>query len=303
MLLSEAFSSYREDVIVFRSQSHSTEEQHNQTCKNLIAFIGQDIPMRELDFETVRKWKLHMEKLGRSQQTIRGYLIKLRNVLSYLRSRGENVLDPALVRLGRKVDTVPQVCTPVEVQLLINSTKKLRNKALISLLYSTGLRVSECCGLDRMHVKADYFTVIGKGGKSRLCFIDERTRKLLDEYLEERQNGRVTYWDQRGKKTSRVRNVVNGDNNPALFISDDRQRITPGTIQHIFKAIRVKAGLDNVHPHTMRHSYATNLLMHGCDIYTISKLLGHSSIETTAQYLHVFSPQLKEAFEKFHTID
>lgn len=300
MRLSEAFSSYKRDVIIYRSQSSKTEAQHNQTMINLIRFLG-DIEVEKLSFEDVRRWKLDMENRKLSLATIRGYIIKLRVVLNYLSLKGEMVLQPSLIALPKKADSVPQVCSPIEVQQLINATSKIRNKALISFLYSTGLRVSECCSLDRMHVKEDYFTVLGKGGKSRLCFIDQRTRKLLDEYFKQRK-GYTVYWRCHGQVTERVRCVHEADNSPALFINDQKRRMTPGMAQEVFKNARRKAGLPNVHPHTMRHSYATNLLNGGCDVYTISKLLGHASIDTTSAYLHVTNPQLKEAFEKYHSI-
>lgn len=280
MLISEAFNGYATDVIAFRNQSAKTQEHHNVTLKSVLVFLG-DIPIEELSFSNVRDWKLSMEARNLSPVTIRGYLIKLRVVLGYLGGRGFKVLTPEQIPLPKRVDTIPEVISPVQVQLLIDSTGKPRNKAMISLLYSTGLRVSELCSLNRISITEDYFTVIGKGGKSRICFIDKRSRRLLGKYLRSRR-----------------------DNSPALFISPlNGLRITPGGVQEVFKYARQRAGFDfPVHPHTLRHSFATNLMANGIDLYQLMKLMGHSSLQTTQLYLHVSDKHLKEDYQKYHTV-
>jgi len=279
MLLSVAFACYARNVIAFRNQSKKTEEHHLVTLKSLVGYLG-DIPITCLSFDKVRDWKLSMEARNLSAITIRGYLIKLRVVLAYLHSKGYSVLPPEQIPLPKRVDRVPDIVSPEQVQLLINSTRKARNKAIISMLYSTGLRVSELCALNRIDIQEDYFTVIGKGGKSRICFIDKRTRRLLNRYLSKRS-----------------------DNDPSLFISPlIGARMTPGGVQELFKYARKKAGFDfPVHPHTLRHSFATNLMANGCHIYTLSRLMGHASISTTQIYLHLADPQLGEEYKKYHT--
>lgn len=281
MTLSEAFELYRQDVIIFRNQSAKTEEHHIITLNSLIRFIGRDIRIEKLTFEMVRDWKIGMDKQNRSVATIRGYLFKLRVVLAYLKANGHKVLDPSLIQPPKRDNKLPLVVTPEDVTKLIASAHKLRNKAIISLLYSSGMRVSELCSLNRSDLKRDYFTVHGKGKKNRLCFVDARSRDLLDQYLSRRT-----------------------DNNPALFTGKfDSHRITPGNVQDIFKYTRQRAGFEfPVHPHTMRHSFATNLMINGCHIYTLSKLLGHSSIETTAIYLHLYDSDLETAFRNYHSV-
>lgn len=280
MLLSEVFAAYAADVIAFRNQSFKTEENHNVACKSLISYVG-DIDISRLSFNDVRDWKLSLDKRKLSAITIRGYLIKLRVVLAYLESQGYDVLSPDSIPLPKRVEKIPLVLTPEQVQLLIDSTSKYRNKALISLLYSSGLRVSEVCSLDTRDITNDFFTITGKGGKSRICFIDERTRGLLKPYLRRRR-----------------------DVNPALFISPlNGLRMTPGGVQEVFKYARNKAGFDfPVHPHTMRHSYASNLMMNGIDLYQLMKLMGHSSLDTTKIYLHINDKHLAEDYKKYHTV-
>jgi site-specific recombinase XerD len=280
MLISEAFTAYATDVIAFRNQSRKTEEHHFVALKSLVGFVG-DIPIEQLSFIHVRDWKLSMEGRKLSAITIRGYLIKLRVVLAYLESQGHKIIPPAQIPLPKRIERVPEIVTPQQVEILIRSTRKARNKAIISMLYSTGLRVSELCSLNRIDVQEDYFTVVGKGGKSRICFIDKRSRRLLNRYLAKRS-----------------------DNDPALFISPLLgARITPGGVQELFKYARKKAGFDfPVHPHTLRHSFATNLMSNGAHIYTIQRLMGHASLQTTEIYLHITDPQLEAEFKKHHSV-
>lgn len=280
LLLSTASLMYARDVIRFGNQSRKTEEHHFVAMKSLIDFLG-DVYVQDLTFDNVRDWKISLEKRHLSAVTIRGYLIKLRVVLAYLHTKGYDVVSPEQIHLPKRVDTVPETITPQQVELLIGATRKLRNKVIISMLYSTGLRVSELCSLNRKDVDNEYFTVIGKGGKSRICFIDQRTQRLLKRYLAERY-----------------------DNDPALFISPFiGSRITPGGVQEVFKYARKKAGFDfPVHPHTLRHSYATNLMVNGIDLYQLMKLMGHSSLQTTQLYLHVSDKHLEENYRKYHTV-
>lgn len=289
MVLSEAYQTYQEDVIAFRNQSRRTEEQHNLSLRSLVSACG-DIEFEDLTFRVVRDWKSGLEARHISTETIRAYLIKLRVVLRHMRRLGTDCLDPELIQLPKRSRVAPKTITAEEVQRLIDATLKpvngyprlsrYRNAAIISLLYSSGIRVSELCSLDRRTVQGDTFVVTGKGNKSRPCFIDERTREYLKLYL--------------GLRT---------DSSPALFLSrNSANRANPGSIQEILRHARRKAGFDfPVHPHILRHAFATNLLKNGCHIYPLSRLMGHSSIQTTTMYLHVEDPELAEAHSKYHS--
>lgn len=279
MRLSDGFARYKQDVIIFRNQSAKTEETHDYVAKALIKFLGDKL-ITELSFEDVRKWKIHLSK-DRSPSTVRGYIIRVRVVLAYLRLIGIDCLNPELVGVPKRTDKVPEFISKEEVVKLIAGTNIIRNKAIISLLYGSGIRVSECCNLNIGDIRDNSFTVVGKGGKARLCFIDERTQLLLDLYLDSRS-----------------------DNNPALFTGKyDSHRITPGNIQEIFRFTRKSAGFTSqIHPHTLRHSFATNLMINGMHIYGIQKLLGHASIQTTQMYLHVVDPHLQADYAKYHTV-
>jgi integrase/recombinase XerD len=287
--ISEAFELYRLDVIMFKNQSSKTEENHVICMRALVRFFG-DCNIEDLTFADIRKWKQHLDK-QRSPATVRNYIIKLRVVLVYLKARGLRVVDPETIAVPKRTDSVPNCITPEEVDLLIKavsmripgltSRQRMRNRAIVSFLYASGLRVSELVALDRSDLTTDQFTVVGKGGRVRPCFIDARTRLYLTRYF-----------------------TLRADNNPALFISDQTgMRISVGTVQEIFKLGWKKAGFEKpVHPHTLRHSFATNLMRNGMHIYSVSRIMGHRSIDTTAQYLHVADPILKEDYTKHHTI-
>lgn len=276
MKISIAFELYRTDVIVFRNQSPKTEENHLIVQKNILKHCG-DIEIETLTFPMVRDWKIELEK-RRGVETVRNYIIKLRVVLAYLRKIGHKVLDPDLIPVPKRTDKIPDFVTKEEVARLICCTNKVRNKAIISLLYASGIRVSELCSLDIDSIRDRRFTIVGKGGKARLCFIDERTALLLKKYI-----------------------LTRTDNNSALFVSD-RGRMKPGNVQEIFKYARKKAGLPNVHPHTMRHSFATNLLQSNMNIRYVQNLLGHASLETTQMYTHVIDFDLERQYEAHHSV-
>src|SRR5688572_1196906 len=300
MLLSEAFELYRLDCIVFANQSSKTEENHNVCLKALVSYCG-DIHIEQLTFEMVRKWKVHLDS-GRSPSTVRNYIIRLRVVLAYLKKRGRTVLDPDVVAVPKRAQTVPDFVTPEVVARLIKANEHLperfqaaRNMAVISLLYGSGIRVSELCRLDISDIKDGRFTVVGKGGKVRLCFIDDRTAKYLDDYLRLRTEGYTVYVNHRGKTTNRVRYFQEPDNHPALFLQRQTgQRLEPSGVQEILKNSRVRAGLtERITPHTLRHSFATDLLRNNANIRYVQAMLGHSSLETTQMYTHVVDNDLE----------
>lgn len=277
MTISEAFEAYRQ-VCVFKNQSPKTEENLVICKRALLAYFG-NIYIGSLSFELIRMWKCELEKT-RSPETVRNYIIKLRVVLRYCLSAGLTVVDPDTIPVPQRTDKVPIYITEAEVTKLIDSTTSVRNKAIISLLYASGIRVSELCKMNKADLDDNSFTVVGKGGKARLCFIDARTQNYLKSYLRERT-----------------------DDLPYLFISKNGGlRITSGNVQEIFRYARKRGNFTKpIHPHTMRHSFATNLLKNNANIRFVQELLGHKSLNTTQMYTHVVNQDLKRIYEKHHT--
>lgn len=285
MTLTEAFDLYRLEYILDNNQSRKTEENHQYTLKSLVNFFG-DIEIEELTRPMVRQWKSNLESRNKAPNTIRTFVIKLRVVLKYLRTEGYSCLDPEKVVTPKRPNGTVNFVLAEDIKRLIEACdvpgskyiNRARNKALVALLFSTGLRVSEVCRLDVAHVKTDSFSVKTKNGDNEVFFIDAMARQYVNEYIAMRQ-----------------------DNNPSLFVSDiGKLRMTPGNVQEVFRNLRRFTGL-NVRPHVMRHSFGTDLMINGADIRYVQAMMHHKNIQTTAQYLHVVDKELEGLHAKFHT--
>jgi site-specific recombinase XerD len=286
MTITEAFDNYTADVIAFKNQSRKTEENHYVCMKQMVRFFG-DMDIEQLTFADVRNWKISLEA-RRSPETVRNYIIKLRVVLAYLNAQGLSVLSPDTIPVPKRTDKVPTYISSEEVAELIEACEcargcrinTARNRAMISLLYASGIRISELCSLNRASIRDDSFTIVGKGGKARLCFVDRRTALLLHAY-------------------ERLRT----DNQASLFVSNETfNRLTPAVAQEVFKNVTRRAGMTKVTPHTMRHSFATNLLKNNMNMRYVQELLGHASLETTQMYTHVVNEDLKAVYNLCHTV-
>lgn len=278
MKLSEAFDLYERDFILFINQSNRTLEMHQYVKKNIIQFMG-DIELSDLSFDMVREWKQWLEKT-RSQNTVRGYVIKLREVLGFCNKNKIPCLDVDMVPVPKRKKTVPIFLTEEEVSRMISCACNIRAKFVISLLYASGIRLSELISLNQGQIVEKRFTVIGKGDKPRLCFIDDRAEFYMQEYLATRT-----------------------DHDDALIVSyENKTRVTATNIQLLVRNAASKAGLSKkVTPHTLRHSYATNFLKNNGNMRYLSQSMGHASMDTTAMYAHVVDADLEDQYRKYHT--
>lgn len=279
MSLTEAFELYRLNCIAFKGQSPKTEESHMITLRSLKGFLG-DIQVEDLTFIMVRDWKAHiLTKCAPS--TVRGYVIKLRVTLAYLHSNGYAVMSPEQIPVPQRVHKPPAYVTREQVAQMVACARRLRSKAIVSLLYGSGLRVSELIALDRTVIKSEQFAIVGKGGKVRAGFMDERTYAYVTAYLSLRT-----------------------DKNPALFISThDRKRMNASNVQLTVTAARMNAGiLEKVTPHTLRHSFATDLLRNNTNPRHVQAMLGHRSLETTMRYMHVMDLDLQQVYRDKHKV-
>lgn len=279
MKISEAFEMYRADYMRLKGLSATTLSQSHYHEKSLILFVG-DKDLSLLTISDVSRWFSSLAK-SRGQNTVRNYVCTLRSMLRYANLRDERCLNPDLIPIPKRLPNIPEFLTPEEITKLIEATDILRTKLIISLLYSSGIRLSELISLNREQIKNRRFTVIGKGGKARLCFIDERTERYLEEYLSARK-----------------------DNHEALIVSViHKGRMTNTNIQLLIANVGERAGFSRkIHPHIFRHSFATNLLQNGMDIRYIKELLGHSSLSTTAIYTHIVDNDLEQKYKESHTI-
>jgi site-specific recombinase XerD len=300
MQLDEAIEQYLEYLAIEKNRSKRTIINYRHYLTRLSDYAG-DITVKEITPELVRKWRLWLHELGSdradelSVATQNYHLIALRNFLKFCGRRGWETLGPDHIELGKQHRSKVTFLTPEELGRLIAQPNTaelggLRDRAILELLFSSGLRVSELTGIDRTHINLQRreFTVRGKGQKDRPIFVSQESADWLQKYLDKRE-----------------------DNLPALFISysgrtqtsntGNYRRLTPRSIQRMVARYALLAGITkHVSPHTLRHSFATDLLMNGADLRSVQAMLGHSNIATTQIYTHVTDPHLKSVHERFH---
>lgn len=222
------------------------------------------------------------------------YLIALRAFLKYLAKRGVKTLSPEAIELAKTPERSLDLISAEEMKRLFeapgdekDAEKKARGKAILELLFSTGLRVSELCALTSdIDLRSDELSVRGKGGKVRVVFISDDAKRCLKAYLDLRK-----------------------DMDDALFVKVSNEKakrepegLTRRSIERIVKTYAIKAGISKkVTPHVIRHCFATDLLRNGADLRSVQMLLGHSNISTTQIYTHVTDSHLRDIHKKFHS--
>ena len=263
-----------------------------------------DIKASEITRELLRKYRLKLNRYGSDNggddlKTITQayHLIALRGFLKYLARREINSLDPSLVDLPHVIrkqvtflhfDEVEDMLEEID----LSTESGLRDRAIIELLYSGGLRVSELVNLDRgsINLERREFMVRGKGSKDRPIFISRSAADRVQDYLDARTDSLAPLFLNNSKNT--------GD----VDTSGNFRRITARSVERIVEKYARLAGITkHVSPHTLRHSFATDLLMNGADLRAVQSMLGHSDISTTQIYTHVTDAHLKEIHEKFHS--
>ncbi|MEO6077746.1 MAG: site-specific tyrosine recombinase/integron integrase [Candidatus Andersenbacteria bacterium] len=287
---------FLENLEIGQGRSYKTAKNYDfyiRTFFNQQAISAvEDITIHSI--RLFRRW-LHEEAgdgRGVALPTQNYYLIAIRQFLVYLTKRDIACLAPDRVELAKLPERDIDVLYPEEVDLLlasvvITSIEDMRDFALLSILFSTGVRISEAAQLDRDDIRehTNEIPVRGKGNKIRVVFLSESASKAVASYLEKRS-----------------------DVDPALFIRHKKGigdlqdlRLSTRTMQRIIKKRSVNAGITkDITPHTLRHSFATDLLQNGADIRHVQQLLGHSSITTTQIYTHLTDTHLKSIHDKYH---
>ncbi|MFA6301054.1 MAG: site-specific tyrosine recombinase/integron integrase [Candidatus Paceibacterota bacterium] len=228
-----------------------------------------------------------------SKKTQNYYMIALRVFLKYLTKRGIQCMSAEQIELARVGERSLDLITRTELSRLLdspkgNTLKDLRDKAILELLFSTGLRVSELCSLNSdIDLHSDELSIRGKGGKIRVVFISDEAKKYVKNYLSARKDMSEALFVQIDNKISKKTN-----NTP----------LTRRSIERIVKQHAIKAGISKkVTPHVMRHMFATDLLGNGADLRSVQMMLGHANIGTTQIYTHVTDKQLRDIHKKFHS--
>lgn len=263
---------------------------------NVFFEFGKIKSPRDITEDVIREFRLHLNRAkgmkvkGQAQGTMKKisqnyYLIALRSFLKYARKRGIEIVAPDVIELAKTGSRDIDPLSGAELERFLEAAHdNSRDYALLELFFSTGLRLSELCSLNRdIDLSKDEFSIRGKGDKVRLVFLSDTAKQKLREYLKSRK-----------------------DMSEPLFVSDSFRknsdaRLTPRSIQRIVKTYATKAGIyKKVTPHVLRHSFATDLLSNGADMRSVQMMLGHANIATTQVYTHVTDKQLREVHKKFH---
>ncbi|MBT4942128.1 MAG: tyrosine-type recombinase/integrase [Candidatus Magasanikbacteria bacterium] len=317
--LSQYITDFLEHLEIERNRSQKTIKNYDFYLHRFVHWGGNSKKPEDITGEDVRKYRLWLNRLVDNngeplkKNTQNYHLIALRSFLKYLAKRDVATLAPEKIELMKMPDRIVTFLEQEDLQHILQAPLTivseetiqknlqhappkllilLRDKSLLELLFSTGLRVSELVSLKKedINLKREEFTIRGKGGKTRIVFLSTIAKYWLKQYIGARK-----------------------DMNPYIFVSHDKRTnkekergaddtpITPRTAQRIVQKYAKLAGITKpVTPHTMRHSYATDLLQNGADIRSVQSMLGHASITTTQIYTHITDKELRKTHKKFH---
>lgn len=288
---------FLEHIEIERGRAVKTIENYDRYLTRFFtwAHINQ---VSDITEEKVREFRLWLNRQpgtsgAMKRRTQNYYLIALRAFLKFLRKREIPSISPERIELAKLPERSLDLISPTELTRLIGSAKgtdlrTLRDRAILELLFSTGLRVSELCNLNSdIDLSREDLSVRGKGEKVRVVFISPSAKEAVQAYMKARKDLEEALF-----VNIRADNAA-GKKKP--------ERLTPRAVQLLIKKYAAKAGITKkVTPHVLRHSFATDLLGNGADIRSVQALLGHASINTTQIYTHVTDAHLREVHKKFH---
>ncbi|MCH8821456.1 tyrosine-type recombinase/integrase [Patescibacteria group bacterium] len=302
MKLSKLITDFLEYLEIERNASQLTIRNYDHYLKRFIDFAG-DINPKDINQELVRKYRVFLaryedKKTGQNLKRITQnyFIIALRAFLRYLSKVDIETYAAEKIELGDQDARPIKVLDEEQLERLLDSPdiskiEGLRDKALIEALFSTGLRVSELAQLDRDQINLDRgeFGIVGKGRKERVVFLTDAAKEWIGKYLANRKD---TY------KPLFIR--YSGKEDPSR--SGENMRLTSRSIERAIEKYVKKAKIPiKATPHTLRHSFATDLLLNGADIRSVQEMLGHANISTTQIYTHITNKQLKEVHKAFHS--
>lgn len=303
-LLVEYITDFLEYCEIDRNLSLLTVKMYGYYLESFSGWLASSdkaLEPDDLDEETLRQYRLHLSRyvnpvkgpLAKSTQNY--FLIAIRAFLRFLTRQGVKTLPPDKIELGKSRDRQIKFLTKEQLARLIaapdtNTKVGLRDRAIMELLFSTGLRVAELVKLDRdkINLTTREFGIIGKGGRARVVFLSDRAAEVLSRYLTTRQDSaRPLFIRYSGSARSQD--------------GGEKMRLTGRSVERLVTKYVRKARLPvNATPHTLRHSFATDLLVNGADLRSVQEMLGHKNVATTQIYTHVTNAQLRQVHERFH---
>ena len=288
---------------VSQNKSKKTIENYRDYLKRFEDFVSEDLDVRDINLAKITNYRIYLNRFldaknrPLSKTTQNYHVIAIRAFLKYLAKNDIKSLSAEKIDLHKSSKRTVEVLSREELTKLFDAvdtakTGGWRDFAILQTLYSTGLRVSELVSLnrDKVNLKRREFMVRGKGNKPRIVFLSKGAARAIESYLKLRDDNFAPLFINSGKG-ARSKDVLD----------DEKRRLSTVSVEKIVRKYALKAGIvKKVTPHTLRHSYATELLINGADIRSVQEMLGHSSITTTQVYTHVTNKKLREIHEKFH---
>src|SRR3989344_1801015 len=302
MGISALLKNYLDYLEIEKNRTVKTRQNYE---RYLIAFFdfAEIKTEKDITLEAVKNFRLRLaraknnrgEILKRNTQSY--YVIAIRNFLKYLIKNDYEALSPDKIELPKIPDRQIKIMEYKDMERLLEAPKgddlrSLRDKAILEILFSTGMRISELCGLSRyFDINRGEITVRGKGDKLRVVFLSERAKKAVKNYLEKRTDADEALFISLSKSSK-----LKAKSSPKII-----GRIIPRAVQRLVDFYSRKAGIpEHVTAHQLRHQFATDLLIGGADLRSVQKLLGHANISTTQIYTHLTDKELKEIHQAFH---
>lgn len=286
---------FLEYLEIEKGRSVKTVENYDRYLTRYLAFSKITSPSKITE-QSVREFRIHLNRQAGTSGTMKHktqnyYMISLRAFLKFLRKRGIESLNPERIELAKIGARDLDLISSQELDRLMSGPKgdslsSLRDKAILELFFSTGLRVSELASINRdIDLSRDEYSIRGKGEKIRVVFLSPEAKAAIKKYLDKRGDIDEALFIQMGKASKNAKEL----------------RLTPRSIERLVKKYAIKAGITRkVTPHVLRHSFATDLLENGADLRSVQALLGHANIATTQVYTHITDKHLREVHKKFH---
>lgn len=288
-------SQFLEYLEIEKGRSIKTVENYDRYLTRFLSHTKITSPGKITE-QAVREFRLHLNRQAGTSGTMKlktqnYYMISLRAFLKFLRKREIESLNPERIELAKVGQRDLDLISSNELERLMqgpkgNTLSALRDRAILELFFSTGLRVSELCSLNRdLDLSRDEFSIRGKGEKVRVVFLSPAAKRAIKEYLNKRADLDEALFVQMGKNSKNAKDI----------------RLTPRSVERTVKQYAIKAGITRkVTPHVIRHSFATDLLENGADLRSVQALLGHANIATTQVYTHITDKHLREVHQRFH---
>ncbi len=323
--INKLLKNYLDYLEIEKNRSPKTRENYERYLNVFIDFEKIKTE-KSITVDNVRNFRLHLARtkilegktLKKNTQTY--YVIAIRNFLKYLIKQDYNVLSPDKIELPKISMRQIEIIEYKDLERLLEAPKgqdlrALRDRAILETFFSTGLRISELCGLNRyFDLSRGEISVRGKGDKLRIVFLSERAKKAIKNYLDKRTDTEEALFISL-TKSFRLRqglglwptklpsaDEVGGQTKPKIKSPKVIGRIIPRTVQRLVNSYARKAGIpDKVTPHQLRHQFATDLLIGGADLRSVQELLGHANVSTTQIYTHLTNKELHEVHRAFHS--